>query len=196
MKSNEPISMVLAIYCERGLLGFSKNRRVPQNSPHRMWEVNRSIDVHYWRGRCWKRNSDYINKGRDIKVGIYDEIVNIASRCGLPNTLTMETLLDGRSEIRNRVIARVFKELGYVEQWGSGIQCIKSACLAAGLAEPRIREKGDFVDVEFYRPAPDSAEKVPDTAGLEEQPGQCRPIPPDSARYRPIGQRCIQMNDG
>lgn len=86
----------------------------------------------------------------------------------------METLLDGRSEIRNRVIARVFKELGYIEQWGSGIQRIKSACLAAGLTEPRIREKGDFVDVEFYRPVPESADKLPDTAGY-------RRIPPDGA---------------
>lgn len=122
---------------------------------------------------------DYCNQGRDIKVGIYDDIVNIVSPGGLPNTLTMETLLDGRSEIRNRVIARVFKELGYIEQWGSGIQRIKSACLAQSLAEPRIREKGDFVDVEFYRPAPESVE-------LEEQSGQDRPIPPNFARFRPI----------
>jgi ATP-dependent DNA helicase RecG len=46
------------------------------------------------------------------------------------------------------------------EAWGSGgdrfsggieIQRIRSACLAMGLVEPLIREKGDFVDVEFYR---------------------------------------------
>jgi len=96
---------------------------------------------------------DYTNQGRDIKVGVYDDIVNVVSPGGFPNTLTAEALLEGRSEIRNRVIARVFKELGYIEQWGSGIQRIKSACIAQGLAEPRIREKGDFVDVEFYRPA-------------------------------------------
>jgi len=93
-------------------------------------------------------------------------IVNVVSPGGFPNTLTAEALLEGRSEIRNRVIARVFKELGYIEQWGSGIQRIKSACLAQGLVEPRIREKGDFVDVEFYRPA--TAGAVPDSAG------QCR----------------------
>lgn len=49
-----------------------------------------------------------------------------------------------------RVVARVFKELGYIEQWGSNIQRIKKSCTDHGLAEPRIREKGDFVDVEFY----------------------------------------------
>jgi ATP-dependent DNA helicase RecG len=105
---------------------------------------------------------DYTNLGRDIKVGVYDDMVNIVSPGGLPNTLTTESLMDGRSEIRNRVIARVFKELGYIEQWGSGIGRIKSACKAQGLTEPRIREKGDFVDVAFFRPVPDSAQIVPD----------------------------------
>ncbi len=31
--------------------------------------------------------------------------------------------------------------------------------MAWGLAEPRIREKGDFVDVEFYRPGSEAAAK-------------------------------------
>ncbi len=109
---------------------------------------------------------DYTNQGRDIKVGIYDDIINIVSPGGFPSTLTAEALQEGRSEIRNRVVARIFKELGYIEQWGSGIQRIKSACKAIGLAEPRIREKGDFVDVEFYRPVADTNEKVSDSAGL------------------------------
>jgi ATP-dependent DNA helicase RecG len=108
---------------------------------------------------------DYTNQGRDIKVGVYDDLVNIVSPGGFPSTLTAETLLDGRSEIRNRVIARVFKELGYIEQWGSGIQRIRAACLAMGLVEPRIREKGDFVDVEFYRPDLMSIGKVSDNVG-------------------------------
>jgi len=94
---------------------------------------------------------DYTNQGRDIKVGVYDDVVTVVSPGGFPSTLTAETLLDGRSEIRNRVVARVFKELGYVEQWGSGIGRIRADCVAMGLVEPRIREKGDFVDVEFYR---------------------------------------------
>ena len=94
---------------------------------------------------------DYTNQGRDIKVGVYDNTVTIVSPGGLPSALTMETLLDGRSEIRNRVVAKVFKELGYIEQWGSGLQRIRSACLAQDLKEPLIQERGDFVGVEFYR---------------------------------------------
>ena len=94
---------------------------------------------------------DYVNSGRDIKIGIYDDVVNIVSPGGFPSTITQADLLEGRSEIRNKVLARVFKELNYIEQWGSGIRRIKSSCKAIGLREPEILEKGDFVDVSLYR---------------------------------------------
>jgi len=136
---------------------------------------------------------DYTNQGRDIKVGVYDDIVNIVSPGGFPSSLTAEALTEGRSEIRNRVVARVFKELDFIEQWGSGIQRIKNACIAQGLQEPRIREKGDFVDVEFYRPGTKSIGKV--TGAAEEVSkmrliardiGQIPSIAPDCAQLRPI----------
>lgn len=90
---------------------------------------------------------DYSNMGRDIKVGIYDDLINIVSPGSFPNTLLQEDLDNGRSEIRNRVIAKVFKELNYIEQWGTGIKRIKSSCEAVGLKTPEISEKNDFVDV-------------------------------------------------
>ena len=116
---------------------------------------------------------DYINGGRDIKVGIYDDIVNIVSPGSFPNTITGEDIANGRSEARNRVVANVFKELGLIEQWGSGINRIKALCVEHGLKEPVIVEKNDFVDVEFYRPFPTdydrkrpiTDEKVSETVG-------------------------------
>lgn len=102
---------------------------------------------------------DYINQGRDIKVGVYDDIVNIVSPGSYPNTISQEDINSGRSDARNRVIANVFKELGLIEQWGSGITRIKKSCLDMGLKEPKIIEQNDFVDVEFYRP------KVSDSVG-------------------------------
>ncbi|MTI65532.1 MAG: ATP-dependent DNA helicase [Firmicutes bacterium] len=108
---------------------------------------------------------DYVNMGRDIKVGIYDDLVNIVSPGSFPNTITQEDILEGRSEVRNKVVARVFKELNYIEQWGSGIKRIKSSCINKGLKEPEIRECGDFVNVDIYREVPESAGKVPESAG-------------------------------
>lgn len=94
---------------------------------------------------------DYINQGRDIKVGIYDDIVNIVSPGGLPHHITIEDVFNGRSEARNRVVARVFKELNLIEQWGSGVNRIISNCIDQGLKRPVIQEKNDFFDVEIIR---------------------------------------------
>lgn len=108
---------------------------------------------------------DYSHAGRDIKVAVFDDRVKIVSPGGLPHGLTMADLQEGRSELRNKVIARVFKELGYIEQWGSGLQRIKAACVAQGLAEPLVQEQGDFVDTVFYRPT-DHVESASDYDGL------------------------------
>ncbi len=106
-------------------------------------------------------------------MGVYDDIVNIVSPGSFPNSITAEDIANGRSEARNKVVANVFKELGLIEQWGSGIHRIKINCKEVGLKEPKIEEQNDFVDVEFYRPittesdrlATDTAGLMPDTAG-------------------------------
>jgi plasmid replication initiation protein len=78
-------------------------------------------------------------------------IFNIVSPGGLPHGLTIHDALKGRSEIRNTVIARVFKELDLVEQCGSGIQRIKEYCSKANIGLPVFSESGDFTDWEFPR---------------------------------------------
>lgn len=109
---------------------------------------------------------DYSNQGRDIKIGIYDDVVEIVSPGGLPSTLTIEQIYSGRSEIRNRVLARIFKEFNFIERWGSGINRMINLCKNANLKAPEIRETGDSVILTFYRAMPDSAGLVPDNAGL------------------------------
>lgn len=94
---------------------------------------------------------DYVNRGRDIKVGVYDDVVNIVSPGSLPSNITMEDIFNGRSEIRNRVIANIFKELGLIEQWGSGINRIINSCKEYGLPTPKIEEQNDFMDIEIIR---------------------------------------------
>lgn len=94
---------------------------------------------------------DYSNFGRDVKIGIYDDRLEIISPGSLPSGLSNADLTSGRSEVRNRIIARLFKELGYIEQWGSGISRIKDTCKEAELKEPIIEESGDFVGVRIFR---------------------------------------------
>ena len=108
---------------------------------------------------------NYSNLGRDIKIGIYDDRLEIVSPGGLPNGLSNEDIFTGKSEIRNRVVARIFKELDYIEQWGSGINRIKSLCIEQGLKEPFIEETGDFVGVRFFRNSNIEKNKVSESIG-------------------------------
>ena len=48
----------------------------------------------------------------------------------------------GVSRIRNRVIARVFRELDLIEQWGSGVPRMFKEAEALGLPQPAIIEIG------------------------------------------------------
>lgn len=108
---------------------------------------------------------NYSNLGRDIKIGVYDDRLEIVSPGGLPNGLTNEDIYTGKSEIRNRVVARVFKELNYIEQWGSGINRIKSLCIDHGLKEPFIEESGDFIGVRIFRDSNTENYKVTESIG-------------------------------
>ena len=92
---------------------------------------------------------DY-TRNSDIKVAVYDDIVEIVSPGGLPDGLTVEEVFNGRSELRNKVIGRVFKELGYVETWGSGIKRMKKICDERGIGFD-FKEDGNFVTIVFHR---------------------------------------------
>jgi len=93
---------------------------------------------------------DYTRNG-DIKVAIYDDIVEITSIGGLVNGLTIEEIGNGRSELRNKILANLFRELGYIESWGSGISRVRSLCEEAGISFELV-EKGSFVTASFRRP--------------------------------------------
>ncbi len=94
---------------------------------------------------------DYVMSGSDIKVAVYDSRIEITSPGAFPRGITLDEVLDGRSEVRNKVIARVFKEAELIEQWGRGIQKLTRLCLEAGLQKPDIVETGMFVQVTFHR---------------------------------------------
>lgn len=94
---------------------------------------------------------DYSISGSDIKFAIFDDRIEITSPGALPKALDVDDILSGRSEIRNRVIARFFKEINFIEQWGTGIGKILQACRETGLRDPEFRESGLFFKVTLYK---------------------------------------------
>lgn len=125
---------------------------------------------------------DY-TRNRDIKVAIYDDILEITSPGALPHGITLEDISNGRSELRNKVLANLFKELGYIESWGSGISRIREICKKRKITFT-IKETGDFVQVVFGRTkATASKDKSPQESenarkkeqmplGISRQPGE------------------------
>lgn len=86
-------------------------------------------------------HADYAQRGATISVSVFSDRIEIENPGLLPFGLTLEDIQEGTSKLRNRVIGRVFKELRLIEQWGSGIQRMTSACREAGMADPLFEER-------------------------------------------------------
>jgi predicted HTH transcriptional regulator len=87
-------------------------------------------------------HADYAQRGAPIRVSLFADRLEVDNPGLLPFGLIVDDLFRGISKLRNRVIGRVFHELGLIEQWGSGIQRMTAACRDAGLATPRLEEIG------------------------------------------------------
>jgi predicted HTH transcriptional regulator len=95
-------------------------------------------------------HSDYSQRGAPIRISIFDDRLEVENPGLLPFGLTLEDLPNGISKLRNRIIGRVFQTLGLIEQWGSGIQRMTSACLDSGLPAPMFEEIATRFRVTIY----------------------------------------------
>ena len=96
-------------------------------------------------------HADYAQRGAPMRLSIFDDRLEVENPGLLPFGLTIEDLHHGISKLRNRVLGRVFHLLGLIEQWGSGIERMTSACRDAGLDPPRLEEIGTHFRVTLYR---------------------------------------------
>jgi len=61
---------------------------------------------------------DYSLQGKDIKIAIFDDMLEITSPGTIPPSIDLNNLSSGQSEIRNKTLGPIFKELQLIEQWG------------------------------------------------------------------------------
>ncbi len=89
----------------------------------------------------------------DIQIKIYDDFIRIWNPGTLPWGMTLEELHlpNHSSKPRNKLIARIFYDLGLIERYGSGIQRIIHACVGAGLPEPVFEEQFGGFAVTFQK---------------------------------------------
>ena len=113
-------------------------------------------------------HADYSQRGAPIRIAFFDDRIEIENPGILLPGMTVEDMLQGVSKIRNHVIARVFRELDLIEQWGSGVRRMFKEAEALGLPQPEIIEVGMRVRLIAYLAKPIEIETtVPITAEVE-----------------------------
>lgn len=87
-------------------------------------------------------HSDYSQRGAPIRVAFFDNRIEIENPGILLPGMTIDDMKNGVSKIRNPVIARVFRELKLIEQWGSGVRSIIREAEEQNLPAPLVEEIG------------------------------------------------------
>jgi len=80
----------------------------------------------------------------DSIVKIFDNRIEFYNPGRLPDEITVEDLLNNRykSTPRNKLVAGIFKNLGMIEKYGSGIRRIISQFSEMGLPKPGFENQG------------------------------------------------------
>jgi predicted HTH transcriptional regulator len=94
---------------------------------------------------------DYALSGKDIKVAIYDDMVEIISPGLLPPSIDYSAMESRQSDARNKVIAPVFKRMGIIDQWGNGLKLIADELKEYPQIEFRWKEIGLSFQVQFVK---------------------------------------------
>ncbi|MBT3369102.1 MAG: AAA family ATPase, partial [Nitrospina sp.] len=87
-------------------------------------------------------HADYSQRGAPTRIAFFDDRIEVENPGILLPGMTIEDMKQGVSKIRNSVIARIFRELGLIEQWGSGVRRIFKEAEELGLPELQIMEIG------------------------------------------------------
>ncbi|MBI2761113.1 MAG: putative DNA binding domain-containing protein [Chloroflexi bacterium] len=96
---------------------------------------------------------DWSLEGAKVRLFIFDDRLEIWSPGKLPPPMTLERL--GYDQFsRNRLIARVLVERGYIEEVGLGIRRMREEMARLGLPEPEFREDGFSFVITFRSVAP------------------------------------------
>ncbi|MDR1861672.1 MAG: helix-turn-helix domain-containing protein [Candidatus Ancillula sp.] len=88
---------------------------------------------------------DYSQRGTPMKIAVLDDRIEVDSPGSLLPGLTIDAIKNGSSKVRNQMVARIFKELGYFDEWGTGIPRTIREIMELGFPEPTISETGEYV---------------------------------------------------
>lgn len=93
---------------------------------------------------------DYSQRSASIALAIYDDRLEIWNNGPLPSELKIEDLKKPhQSYPRNKIMASVFYQRGWVESWGTGTTRMAGYCKKNGTREPEFEEYSMGVAIVF-----------------------------------------------
>ncbi len=110
----------------------------------------------------------YSLAGKDIKIAVYDDMIEITSPGLLPPSIDYSDMESRQSDARNKVIAPVFRKLGIIDQWGNGLKLVAEELKDYPEIQFRWREVGLSFQVQFVKKFTDDS--VDGTAGYLSEP--------------------------
>lgn len=99
---------------------------------------------------------DYSLTGKDIKIAVFDDKIEITSPGKLMPSIDFQAMHAGQSDVRNKVLAPVFKRVGIIEQWGNGLKLIAKDLdeypdIAVAWSEPGLSFRITFSKVNIQK---------------------------------------------
>ena len=94
---------------------------------------------------------DYSLTGKDVKVAVYDDMIEITSPGLLPPSIDYSAMESRQSDARNKVIAPIFKRMGIIDQWGNGLKLIFDELKAYPQIGFQWKEVGLSFQVQFVK---------------------------------------------
>lgn len=94
---------------------------------------------------------DYSITGSDIKVAIYDDMIEVTSPGLLYPSIDFNAMESRQSYARNKLIAPLFKHLGIIDQWGNGLKLIADEMKDYPNIKLSWREVGLSFQVQFVK---------------------------------------------
>ncbi len=90
-----------------------------------------------------------------IQIAIFDDRLEITTPGGLMPNVTVERMIEGYSQIRNKALAHAFAYMKLIEGWGVGIPKLMREMKEYGLREPEFLDRDGFLRINLYRDTPD-----------------------------------------
>ena len=126
-------------------------------TPYRVYATDLSINDDTWHRFVITRDGTVTTNA--LKM-YYDGVLwlesdvptssTITNPGALPFGLSLDSALLGFSQLRNKIIGRVFRELELIEQWGTGLNRIIETCQNQGISKPIFEEIDHYFKVSLF----------------------------------------------